>query len=127
MGGGGGGGGRYAARFGGNIVVLRGGRANFVPSPKPTFHQPMEEIPEKKITVRRDESEIQSQDEPGKMQRKIIRSGEMEFEIDSFDSSVAILTKITLEERGFVATINSEKLANGKVRGTVVVRVPPDH
>ena len=25
----------------------------------------------------------------------------------------------------FVATVNSEKLANGKVRGSVVVRVPP--
>jgi hypothetical protein len=58
--------------------------------------------------------------------RKIIRSGEMEFEIDSFDSSVATLTKISIEEKGFVATVNSEKLQNGKVRGTVVVRVPPD-
>src|SRR5207244_13268012 len=30
------------------------------------------------------------------------------------------------EEQGFVATGNSEKRQNGKVRGTVVVRVPPD-
>ncbi len=27
---------------------------------------------------------------------------------------------------GFLATVNSDKLANGKVRGTVVVRVPPE-
>ena len=28
---------------------------------------------------------------------------------------------------GFVATVNSDKLANGKVRGSVVVRVPPEN
>jgi hypothetical protein len=67
------------------------------------------------------------QDEAPRMSRKIIRSGEMEFEIDSFDTSVATLTKIAIEEQGFIATINSEKLQNGKVRGTVVLRVPPDH
>lgn len=58
--------------------------------------------------------------------RKIIRSGEVEFEIESFDTTVAVIQKIAGEERGFIATVNSEKLANGKVRGSVVVRVPPD-
>jgi len=28
---------------------------------------------------------------------------------------------------GFIATVNSDKLANGKVRGSVVVRVPPEN
>src|SRR5207249_4186535 len=27
---------------------------------------------------------------------------------------------------GFIATVNSEKLANGKVKGSIVVRVPPE-
>jgi hypothetical protein len=67
-----------------------------------------------------------AQDEAPPQARKLIRSGELEFEIDSFDGSVGTLTKIAVEEQGFVATINSEKLANGKVRGTVVVRVPPE-
>jgi len=58
--------------------------------------------------------------------RKIIRSGEIEFEIDSFEHAVERLTKVAGEERGFIATVNSEKLPNGKVRGTVVVRCPPD-
>ena len=58
--------------------------------------------------------------------RKIIRNGEMSFEVDSFDSSYLQITKIAGEEGGFVATTDSEKLANGKVRGTVTVRVPPD-
>jgi glycine cleavage system regulatory protein len=59
-------------------------------------------------------------------QRKIIRSGQIEFEIDSFDSTIDQITKIVVEEGGFVATVNSEKLPNGKVRGSVVVRVPPE-
>jgi len=59
--------------------------------------------------------------------RKLIRSGEMEFEIESFDSAVATITKLVMAiQGGFVATVNSEKLPNGKVRGSVVVRVPPE-
>jgi len=61
------------------------------------------------------------------MSRKIIRSGEMEFEIDGFDIAVGTVTKIAIEEQGYIATVNSEKLPSGKVRGTVVVRVPPDN
>ena len=38
----------------------------------------------------------------------------------------AILKLVTATKGGFVATINSDKLANGKVRGSVVVRVPPE-
>lgn len=59
--------------------------------------------------------------------RKIIRHGEMSFEVDSFDSAFAQITKIATEEGGFIATANSDKLANGKVSGVVEVRVPPDH
>ncbi|HZN66944.1 MAG TPA: DUF4349 domain-containing protein [Tepidisphaeraceae bacterium] len=58
--------------------------------------------------------------------RKIIRNGDMSFEVDSFDSAYLQITKIASEEGGFVATTDSEKLANGKVRGMVVVRVPPE-
>jgi hypothetical protein len=59
--------------------------------------------------------------------RKVIRSGEIEFEIQSFDSAFAAVTKLVNEIKGgFVATVNSEKLPNGKVRGSVVVRVPPE-
>jgi glycine cleavage system regulatory protein len=60
-------------------------------------------------------------------QRKIIRTGEMEFEIENFDAAVANVTKIAGEEQGFIGTVNSEKLPNGKVRGTVVVRCPPEN
>jgi hypothetical protein len=58
--------------------------------------------------------------------RKIIRSGEMEFEIEGFDPAVDKIGTIAAEEGAVIATINSEKLPNGKVRGTVVVRCPPE-
>jgi anti-sigma factor RsiW len=58
----------------------------------------------------------------------IIRSGELEFEIESFDGSVAAVTKlVTAIPGGFIATVNSEKLPNGKVQGSIVVRLPPEH
>ncbi len=65
---------------------------------------------------------------PAANPRKIvIRSGEVTFEVDSFDAAVATVTRLVAAIKdGFVATVNSEKLANGKVRGTVVVRVPPE-
>jgi hypothetical protein len=60
--------------------------------------------------------------------RKVIRSGDIEFEIESFDSAFATVSKLVIGIKGaFVATVNSDKLANGKVKGTIVVRVPPDN
>jgi hypothetical protein len=66
-------------------------------------------------------------EEPPSPTRKIIRTGDIEFEIQSFDSTVAAITKlINGIKGGLIATVNSEKLANGKVRGSIVVRVPPE-
>jgi hypothetical protein len=59
--------------------------------------------------------------------RKVIRSGDIEFEVKSFDSAQAAVTELVTNIKGaFVATVNSDKLPNGKVRGSLVVRVPPD-
>lgn len=61
------------------------------------------------------------------IERKVIRNGDIEFEVDSFDSATMTITKIAKEEQGYIATTNSEKLPNGKVKGVIVVRVAPDH
>src|SRR6185437_9545117 len=58
--------------------------------------------------------------------RKIIRSGEMEFEVDNFETAVERIQKIVAEESGFVSTTESDKLPNGKVKGRVVLRCPPE-
>ena len=58
--------------------------------------------------------------------RKIIRTGSMEFEVDRFDTAQAQITKIVNELGGFVGATDSNKLPNGKVRGSIAVRVPPE-
>jgi hypothetical protein len=66
-------------------------------------------------------------DDPPAAQRKIIRTGEIEFEIESFDAAVASINKLIGAIPGaFIATVNSEKLPNGKMRGSAVVRMPPE-
>jgi hypothetical protein len=71
-----------------------------------------------------------NQDQPppaGARRKIIIRSGDMDFEVDSFDAAVVVVTRLVVQIRGgYVDTINSKMLDNGKVRGSVVVRVPPD-
>jgi autotransporter-associated beta strand protein len=58
--------------------------------------------------------------------RRVIREGVMEFEVDSFDSAFNQIATIVGEEGGFIAAADSDKLPNGKVRGTITVRVSPD-
>jgi glycine cleavage system regulatory protein len=79
--------------------------------------------PEKR--PRQDDKKPPAQDPPAP-QRRITRQGELEFEVDSFDSSVDKVSRIVAEEKGFVATVNSDRLPNGKVKGTIVLRVPPE-
>ena len=57
---------------------------------------------------------------------KIIKTGSMEFEVVSFDAAQATVRQLATADGGFVATTTSSKLPNGKVHGTVVVRVPKD-
>src|SRR2546427_7798073 len=48
-------------------------------------------------------------------------------EIVSFDDVVQKITAFANEERGYVATTSSEKQANGKLRGEVIVKVLPEN
>jgi Domain of unknown function (DUF4349) len=59
--------------------------------------------------------------------RKLIRNAEVELEIVSFDAAVQKITALANEERGYVATSSSEKQANGKLRGQVIVKVVPEN
>ena len=57
--------------------------------------------------------------------RKLIRNASVQLEIVSFDDAVQKITTFAKEEHGYVATTNSEKQANGKLRGQAVVKVLP--
>jgi hypothetical protein len=59
--------------------------------------------------------------------RKLIRNATVELEIVSFDNAVQKITAFANEEGGYVATTDSEKQANGKLRGRVVVKVLPEN
>src|SRR5437762_1996380 len=64
---------------------------------------------------------------PAQANRKLIRNAAVQLEIVSFDDAVQKITALANEERGYVATTSSEKQANGKLRGTVVVKVLPEN
>lgn len=59
--------------------------------------------------------------------RKLIRNAIVQLEIVSFDDAVQKITAFANEEHGYVATTNSEKQANGKLRGQVIVKVQPEN
>ena len=64
---------------------------------------------------------------PALANRKLIRNATVELEIVSFDNAVQKITAFANEEHGYVATTDSEKQANGKLRGQVVVKVLPEN
>ena len=59
--------------------------------------------------------------------RKLIRNATIELEIISLDDAAQKITAFAKEERGYVATTSSEKQANGKLSGQVVVKVLPEN
>jgi hypothetical protein len=59
--------------------------------------------------------------------RKLIRNAQVEIEIANFDEAVQKITAFANEERGYVATTSSEKQANGKLKGEIVVKVVPEN
>jgi len=63
---------------------------------------------------------------PVAVRQKVIRNGTVEFEVESFDTSLMTITKLVVESGGFVASTDSSKLPNGKTRGAVTLRVPPE-
>src|SRR5438876_5608287 len=64
---------------------------------------------------------------PALANRKLIRNAIVELEILSFDNAVQKITAVANEEHGYVATTSSEKQANGKLKGQVVVKVLPEN
>src|SRR5437764_1052866 len=64
---------------------------------------------------------------PALPNRILIRNAIVELEILSFDNSVQKITAVANEEHGYIATTDSEKQANGKLRGQVVVKVLPEN
>ena len=64
---------------------------------------------------------------PALANRKLVRNAAVELEVVSFEQAAQKITTFAAEDRGYIATTNSEKQANGKLRGQVVVKVLPEN
>ncbi|QVL30468.1 DUF4349 domain-containing protein [Telmatocola sphagniphila] len=124
--------------FGGTPADQRNGKSNnvlYVEQTPPSgtakvnepFNRPRQAIDG--ISYRPNEPQNPQADPVASQQSRkiIIRTGEIEFVIDSFDSAVATITKLLIPIKGgYIGTVNSEKLSNGKMKGSLVVRMPPE-
>src|SRR5436190_14115685 len=88
---------------------------------------PQESGGEAKVMSYAKESSAAETPIPQLADRKLIRNATVELEIVSFDDAVQKITTFANEEHGYVATTNSEKQANGKLRGQIVVKILPEH
>ena len=59
--------------------------------------------------------------------RKLIRNAQLELEVKSFQAAMDEITAQTKAAGGYVDTSNSQKGGNGKLQGTVVVKVLPQN
>jgi hypothetical protein len=59
--------------------------------------------------------------------RKLIRNAQLDLQVPNYEAALQRLTTFASEEKGFVATQSSAKLPNGKLQGTVVVKVVPEN
>src|SRR5438874_1451584 len=64
---------------------------------------------------------------PALANRKLIRNATVDMEIVSFDDALQKITAFANEDRGYIATTHSEKQANGKLKGEIVVKVAPEN
>ncbi len=58
--------------------------------------------------------------------RKLIRNAQLDLQVMNYEAAIQRLTTLATEAGGFVATQSSAKLPNGKLQGTVVVKVVPE-
>jgi hypothetical protein len=59
--------------------------------------------------------------------RKLIRNATVALEVASFEDAVQKITAFANEGKGYVATSDSQKQANGKLKGEVVVKILPEN
>lgn len=59
--------------------------------------------------------------------RKLIRNAQLDLEVKSFQSAMDQIAALTKGAGGYVDTSNSQKGGNGKLQGTVVVKVLPQN
>jgi glycine cleavage system regulatory protein len=59
--------------------------------------------------------------------RKLIRNAQLDLEVKSYQSAIDQVTALTRAAGGYVDTSNSQRGGNGKLQGTVVVKILPEN
>jgi hypothetical protein len=59
--------------------------------------------------------------------RKLIRNAQLDLEVKSFQAAMDQITALTKAAGGYIDTSNSQKGGNGKLQGTVVVKILPQN
>jgi hypothetical protein len=59
--------------------------------------------------------------------RKLVRNARVDLEVRSFDQALQQIAAFASEDKGYIATSNSEKQENGKLRGEIVVKLLPEN
>ncbi len=59
--------------------------------------------------------------------RKLIRNAQLDLEVKNYQTAIDAITALTKSAGGYVDTSNSQKGGNGKLQGTVVVKVLPQN
>ncbi len=111
---------KEAADVAAQIAILAAPAPEPAPAPKPDPAAPAAP------PVAKPPAAVPRVEVPAIIKPKIIRTGEMEFEVESFQSAADTVKKIVEEEGGYVSTTDSDKLPNGKVKGSIVLRVTPE-
>jgi hypothetical protein len=115
--------------IGGNISQFASGGAvntktahKAAVEPAPEFHEEMNAPRQKRPTT--ESSSVPAAIETG---RKLIRNARVDLEIINFEEAAGKITQFANEDSGYIATSGSQKQANGKLRGEVVVKVVPEN
>jgi glycine cleavage system regulatory protein len=63
---------------------------------------------------------------PVRDDRKIIRNADLHLEVEKYEDAYKAIGEISRAKKGFIAGASTTKLANGKIRATVTLRIPPE-
>jgi glycine cleavage system regulatory protein len=108
-------------------------------SPAPATPAPMEEpmLADHNESLEKFAGEMDSADKapalkpgdpepPVRDDRKIIRNADLHLEVEKYEDAYKAIGEISRAKKGFISGASTTKLANGKIRATVILRIPPE-
>jgi glycine cleavage system regulatory protein len=135
---GGGGGGRYGGRFGGKeaqqtdrLAEVDAAKLGALKQQGPTGGATfgVDEQANGQGALQRaftGRGNVPSSPPPVQETRKIIRTADVALEVESYEATYTKLNDLVSAEKGQISSASTQKLANGKIRATVILRILPE-